>query len=500
MYERVFLLEADGLTIPFLRANLARLPNFERLFHAGAWGTLRGPLQPLAPVSLATLLTGKNPGKTGHFDFFRLPAGGYERTPLPMDSLRSVTVFDHLLAEGKTFGFVNVPHVHPTDIGQGFCVTAEDGTASLSSKPEDLRDTLEREGYPSAIGESYAPGRDLVFFDKVASKFNAQARIVRELFAKRNWDFGMYSTHHVGELMHAFWKYYDPRHPDFMEPGTVFGDADPIVDPVRWVDELIPDLEGLVGPRGLLIVASRYGHRLEYRRLHLNALLAEHGYLRFKSGPLSAVKRLAFRFGFSAARIEGLAHRMDLYKYFHFGLERSTRSALTGSVFLSFEDIDWAGTKAVAMGYQGQIFFNVRGHRPQGVVEPAEYAAECGGLRELLESLEDPATGKRAVKRVWTREELYHGSRVTDAPDLIVECVEGTSADGGFASRKPFGPSPAIHSSDHFNESVFFASGPGVIHGEIQARLEDIAPTVLKSFSVAIPDDMDGRVLSIFEG
>jgi bisphosphoglycerate-independent phosphoglycerate mutase (AlkP superfamily) len=42
------------------------------------------------------------------------------------------------------------------------------------------------------------------------------------------------------------------------------------------------------------------------------------------------------------------------------------------------------------------------------------------------------------------------------------------------------------------------ASGKGIRPGEVEARLEDIAPTVLDYFAVKVPPDYDGVSLPIF--
>ena len=41
-------------------------------------------------------------------------------------------------------------------------------------------------------------------------------------------------------------------------------------------------------------------------------------------------------------------------------------------LFLSFADVDWASTKAFAVGSFGQIYINLKGKRPQGIVEPGK--------------------------------------------------------------------------------------------------------------------------------
>jgi predicted AlkP superfamily phosphohydrolase/phosphomutase len=167
--------------------------------------------------------------------------------------------------------------------------------------------------------------------------------------------------------------------------------------------------------------------------------------------------------------------------------------------FLSYRDIDWFRTRAVAMGSQGQVYLNVRGHRPEGVIPPERSGAERERLARLLSDLRDPRNGEPVVERVLTRDELYRGEEVTHAPDLIVEWRAGYVGDGGFSGAgKVVAPAPPNLSSDHWNESAFLALGSDVGPGELTAALEDIAPTVLHALGVPIPAGLDGTVLPLW--
>ena len=76
---------------------------------------------------------------------------------------------------------------------------------------------------------------------------------------------------------------------------------------------------------------------------------------------------------------------------------------------------------------------------------------------------------------------------------------EGYSGESGITGGgKLVSPSPANHSSDHWNESMLLALGPGIRAGEVQAGLENIAPTVLHALRVEPAPDYDGKVLPIF--
>jgi predicted AlkP superfamily phosphohydrolase/phosphomutase len=499
MYERVFVIEITGLRLGFLRERLEHLPHLRRIAEHGALGRLTGPRQPVLPTSYAALYTGKNPGKTGFFDFFRFSKGGYDRVPYSLDQLEEETLFQRISAHGKTIGMLNVPITHPLPDVRGFVVSADEGVGEQYARPADVLRELTESGYRPHFGASYSEGREVAFYRHCAGVLKRRRDAGRHLFTTRDWQFGMCSLHEYSELMHGLWKFYDPRHPDYRSFREIFGDEDPFLDLLVAIDEFVGEVTALVGPRGLIIVLGAWGHDLEHSRVHLNNWLARRGWLRFRRSPKSLAKRAAFRMGISSSGVEQVAHRLNLYKLFHYGLPRGKRAAMTGATFLSYADVDWARTRAVSMGYLGQVFLNVEGRRSEGTVPQRDYEAERRRLRDDLLELRDPRSGDKVIERVWTREEIYSGPRIDLGPDLIPEYREGYSGDAGIAGGgQVVTESPVNHSSDHCTESVFLALGDGVRRGEIEARLEDVAPTVLYAMGVPLASDYDGRVLPIF--
>jgi predicted AlkP superfamily phosphohydrolase/phosphomutase len=501
MYQRVFIFELSGPTLDFLRERLDALPNFRRFFDQGAWGTLHSPLQPVAPQSFATLFTGRNPGATGLFDFFRFAAGGYERIPYSTRLLRPATFYQLLSDSGKRVGLINVPLTFPLPQVNGFVVSGDEGIGDDFAFPAEVCRQLHQDGYAVPFGASYAPGREQQFADRAMEVLGMRRRALHRLFGDGRWDFGMLTIHMYGELQHAFWKFYDPQHPRYRPRQTVFGGRDPFLEPLLVIDEMLGEIVELAGPRGLVLFFGAWGHRLEHTRVHLNGLLERDGYLQFRRDAATRVKRLMFRMGISATTAERLAHRLNLYRLFHYRLGRGQRAKVTGATFLSYRDIDWARTRAVAMGYLGQVYLNVQGQRPLGTIPQAQYQAERDRLRQRLAELRDPATGKAMVERVYAREEIYRGDELAHAPDLVVEWKLGYSGDAGISGAgRIVTPSPPNHSSDHWNQSALLALGAGVRPGQITARLEDIAPTVLQALGVSAPPDLDGTVLSALSG
>jgi predicted AlkP superfamily phosphohydrolase/phosphomutase len=451
------------------------------------------------PTSFATFHTGNNPGRTGLFDSFKFPAGGYRRIPYNADLLIGEPFYQRLSDEGKRVGLLNVPLTYPLRSINGFVVSGDEGIGDEYAYPSDVLQALKKAGYFVPFGKSYSPGRELEFFKHSMAVFAMRRRAFHMLFEDRSWDFGMLTLYVFGELMHAFWKCYDQRHPEYRPIEEMFDSTDPFFEGLKAIDQILSDIKYLVGPEGLVLVMGAWGHRLEHSRVHLNALLEQIGYLRFKRSIGSYVKLQLSKMGFTASRAERLARRLSLYKLFHYKLASGKRSAVTGTAFLSYQDIDWARTKAVAMGYLGQIYLNLKGQRPLGVIAESSYEHERDRLCRLLMQIQDPDNGEPIVERVYSREDIYHGAEIGNAPDLVVKFREGYSGDGGFSGRGNIvTKSPPHHSSDHYNESVLLAIGKGIKTGEVHSRLEDFAPTVLHALGAEVSSHYDGRILPIF--
>ena len=102
---------------------------------------------------------------------------------------------------------------------------------------------------------------------------------------------------------------------------------------------------------------------------------------------------------------------------------------------MSYRDIDWRRTRAVAMGYEGQIYLNARGQRPEGTIAAGQVDAERERVRQLLLGLRDPRSGDTPVKRVLTRAEAYHGAEAGNGPDLLVDWQRGYTGESGFSGE-----------------------------------------------------------------
>jgi predicted AlkP superfamily phosphohydrolase/phosphomutase len=153
------------------------------------------------------------------------------------------------------------------------------------------------------------------------------------------------------------------------------------------------------------------------------------------------------------------------------------------------------------VGNGGQIFINLRGREPQGIVEPgAEYECVVDRIIDRLSEMADPSTGEPIELDVYRRDELYAGEHVDLLPDVVFlprDLKRMPFGEYEFGSNKLVGPSWSI-SGTHRMNGIVGLWGPGVRAGYKlrNAQIVDLAPTILALLDVEIPNTMDGRVLS----
>ncbi len=163
-----------------------------------------------------------------------------------------------------------------------------------------------------------------------------------------------------------------------------------------------------------------------------------------------------------------------------------------------FYDVDWNRTVAYCPTPSGNgIYFSL----PRNAREAGQDYEDL--RRQLIASLlgfTDPATGEPVVTRIWTREEAFAGRHMALAPDLTLSL-----RDGGFVSILPSDvvlkprPEPA---GTHRPQGIFMAAGPGIRRGASVSPLSilDVAPTLLYSLGLPVPEDFEGCVpQQIFE-
>jgi predicted AlkP superfamily phosphohydrolase/phosphomutase len=129
-----------------------------------------------------------------------------------------------------------------------------------------------------------------------------------------------------------------------------------------------------------------------------------------------------------------------------------------------------------------------------------EYRAVRDEITSKLKELRDPLSGALIGGEVYTKEEVYHGPHLEDAPDIVFLPMERNylaSVLMGFTTRTWIMDNPALF-GNHRMDGLVIAQGRHLRKGRTieGARIIDLAPTVLYLLEEKIPNDMDGRVLT----
>jgi predicted AlkP superfamily phosphohydrolase/phosphomutase len=328
-------------------------------------------------------------------------------------------------------------------------------------------------------------------------------QVATHLMDTEPWDLFVAVFVATDRAAHSFWHCMAASDDD---PDARFRHA--IRDVYQSADEAIGALLERVDEDTVVIVLSDHGFGPLHRVVNLNRWLAEAGYLHFRPSQSKPAGRWRARL---------INQLTSAYRRMPPGLRIGFRSKLGAQRFqrikgdvestLFSSAIEWSKTKAYALGAGGKIYLNLVGREPEGVVQPGiEYEALRDELVDTLSALQDPETGQRIVRRVWRREELYHGSLLDQAPDLAIEWADYGYWGRGrydiwaapvFEDRRTMDYSELSLTGTHQPDGILIISGPGVRDGaEIDgARIVDLMPTVLGILGLPAPAYMDGDVL-----
>jgi predicted AlkP superfamily phosphohydrolase/phosphomutase len=157
----------------------------------------------------------------------------------------------------------------------------------------------------------------------------------------------------------------------------------------------------------------------------------------------------------------------------------------------SHTQVDWSRTRAHPVGIVN-VYLNLKGREPDGIVEPSDYEDARRELLDLLLAYREPTTGQLPFSLVLSREDAemvnLWGPLVGD-----VVCALRPEFDGAHGQQLP--SSRLGIGAQH---ATFVLNGPGVrrgVHLEGQVRQVDVAPTLAYLLGIPVPHGAEGGVV-----
>lgn len=520
--NRVVVIGLDGATFdlitPWVRAG--KLPTLARLLDESTAAPLESVLHPFTAQAWSSMVTGANQGKHRIFDFWERDFHTYGFR-LTNASFRSLPALWTLLSQaGRHVIVLNVPMTFPPEAVNGVLVSGWDtpGMGAAFTYPLELKAELTAlaNGQPYVIVPDDWKYSTAQRADKVLSELQREIdvrfAVVTNLMQREPWDLCFFVVSALDGAAHFLWKYHDPAHPLYDAQGLAeHFTEDPLLQVYQRADQRLGEFLQTLPPDVYVLVVSDHGEGpLEDIEIHLNLWLAEQGLLTLHAaGSPRSPRRMAK--WLAAQAVERSKHALygrvsfsTLSRLRHLWPDRF-RTTLGEESF--FPGIDWSSTLAYSEEVRGNIWINLRGRDPHGIVEPGElYESLRTRIIETLPALRDPHTGQQLIKRVWRREERFSGPYVERFPDLVVEAAYPDL----FRPRGAYqGTAPVRHLSVeemqgrrvtgcHRLHGIFLARGRGVQEARWlpHASITDVAPTVLYLLGEPIPTWMDGRVLA----
>lgn len=505
---KVFTVGIDGGTFDIILPLVEKgeLPNFAKMLNEGSWGDLESTVPPFSGPAWSSFQTGKAPSNHGVFDFIQKKPNTYETYYVNSSHISGARFWEILGNHGLKVGIINVMVTYPPRPVNGFLLTGGLTPPGRSfAYPESLaQEITELFGDYRAWGVggiTSTKGGEEKFIDAYFANEKRRMAMAKYLMDTKEWDFFMVMFEGSDPLQHELWKYIDENHPRF-NPNTEGHIKEAIPNFYKEVDSFLGEVLDSLPDDTTVCIMSDHGFGPLNRYFLVNNFLIDIGMLKLNTNLSTNLKRLAFDHGLSLEYLYNLARKLGLNraaKIFRGGAREKMLSHLTPSL----KDIDWSQTKAFAVGTGGHIYLNVKGREPDGIVEMGkEYETVRSFIIENLESLIDHKTGKKAIEKIFSKEELHKGKFFQRAPDIsFLPCRGfGTLQREQFVSPLTFIDSPSC--GTHRINGINLLRGPDIQcnHQITGARIYDLAPTILHLFGLSIPQDMDGRVLKeIFE-
>ncbi|OGU39446.1 MAG: hypothetical protein A2315_00065 [Ignavibacteria bacterium RIFOXYB2_FULL_35_12] len=490
------------LIVPWM--NEGELPTFQKFFEEGSVGNLKSSIPMITPQMWGDIVTGKNPGYHGLFDFWQRGNEGRFKEINGLQ-VKVKPIWKILSENGLNSGIVNVPFTYPPQKINGFMISGEDAPGahpSIAYPSKIYKEIVEKFGR-YRLKDIFPGGRKKEdYLTLVKEDIEKQTEVLAYLISTKNWDFFLTFYSATAITQHYFWK-------DMKQGNNEYKDV--IKTAYKSLDAAIDRLVKAAGEDTNVFIISECGAGPLISGVQINTWLQKAGFLSFKKSNRVSSEGTAKKStekSFIRSKVASFRKNVQgsIPKSLFFFANRNLHWLKSWiQTFLAGSDINWNKTYAFSRGKEGDIFINLKGRDPNGIVGQEQYEKIRDDIIEKLSVLIDPSTGKKAVNKVYKREELYSGPFIEFAPDLLIEWIDSAymptesdkDKDSVFVERWRANMNWPTSGSHRIN-GMLLAKGPEITKNKKVdgARIIDMTPTWLYLLNQEIPTDLEGQVFT----
>lgn len=408
--SKLLVIGLDGVSHEMLAGSEGRpslLPRMKEFF-AGKTARMSVSIPEISAVSWSSFMTGTQAGEHGIFGFVDLVPGTYQYRFPDFRDLKVEPFFVELGAHDKRAVIINLPATYPARPVPGVLIS---GFVALDLEravfPARYLPMLRRAGYQVDVDAGKGKERKAEFLADLHYAHKVRKQVADMLWLKEDWDVFMFTVTGTDRLQHFLYDAYaDASHEFHGEFNGFFHE----------VDEAAADfLERAAACPGMEVVAlSDHGFGPIRSEVYLNQVLKKQGFFSLES---NGVKGLPGISGRAAA----------------FALDPS------------------------------RLYVHSRGRYPRGAVAAGDYEKVRADLKDFFSSYE--IGGRKVVRQVYLKEELYSGGHMAAAPDLVLLPEPGFDLKGGMEKDVEAGSSH--FTGMHRQDNAFLAcSRPGLVSGQ----------------------------------
>ncbi|MDO8550564.1 MAG: alkaline phosphatase family protein [Ignavibacteria bacterium] len=492
------------LIIPWIEKG--ELPNFKKIFEEGTIGNLESSVPMMTTQMWGNLVTGKNPGQHGLFDFWQRGNDGKFKEANG-SHIKAKPIWKILSESGLSSGIVNVPFTYPPQKINGFMISGEDAPGAHRSiaHPNGLYDEIVKKFGRYRLKDIFPGGREKEdYLTLVEEDVKKQTDVLSYLIEKKNWDFFLTFYSAIAITQHYFWK-------DMQQGNNEYRNV--IKTAYKSLDAAIDSLTKASGKDTIVFIISECGAGPLTSGVQINTWLQKEGFLTYKNSNGTfpdgiGIEQKSLEKSFMRSKVSAFRRNAQGYipkSLFYLANKKMHWLKSWIQTYLAGSDIDWSKTYAFSRGKEGNIFINLKGRDPNGIIEESQYEKVRDQIIEKLSVLINPSTGKKVVNKIYKREELYNGPFIEFAPDLLIEWVDSAymqtesdkDKDSIFVERWRENMNWPTSGSHRMN-GILLAKGPGIAKNKkIEgSRIIDMTPTWLYMLDQKIPKDLEGRVIT----
>jgi len=458
--SKVFVLGIDGADPRFIFNEwINELPNIKKLIENGCYCALNSTIPPLSVVAWTSMLTGKRPSNTGIFEYIFRKDYSYDTHPVSSQNLKEKTIWQIVSEHNKIPIVCFMPLCWPIKpFKKGICVggfTLTPGTNVDYTYPKEIKQEINNLFKEFIIIENNF--RDVPKQRIIEEAYNVTEmhfKLMKHFLKNKEWDLFFGIIAQSDSMNHIFLRYVDKLHRDY-EPESEFENV--MKDYYKFIDKNLGELMQTLDEDTKIIIVSDHGIKRMHNRINLSDWLIQEGYLVLK---------------------EPIREKTKLKK----------------------DMINWGKTRVWAIGaFEGQIFLNLKGREPQGIVELHEYNELIEELIKKLGKITGDK-GKILNTKFFTKKD-FKGKYQNIAPDIMVYFDDlfygsNTSLIG---NKTLWSPSTAIGSDNttHSKKGIFIMKNNKDKSNLIdELDITDVTPIILNELGIPIPKNIDGKIIN----